>query len=283
MKLLHIAYLDETLGGVNAIVPQHVNEEGRYAETALYNVYARSADEIRSFDLENTEIGRPDLIVFHEVYRPQYIALYKKAVSANIPYVIVPHGSLTKTSQHKKFFKKFLGNVLLFNGFIEHARAVHCLSGNEYEQTSVKPEKFISSNGISAAGTKSSFRTAGLRLVYIGRLEIGIKGIDLMLSAVELVKKDLASVEARLDIFGPDDGDCHKKIQAMIDSYGLGDLVELHPPVTGEDKTAELLDADVFIQTSRTEGMSVGLLEALASGLPVIVSEGTGMGSFVTE
>ena len=104
-----------------------------------------------------------------------------------------------------------------------------------------------------------------------------------MLSAVELAKNDLKLAGARLDIFGPDDGECHKRIISMIDSYGLGDVVTLHSPVMGENKRSELLDADIFIQTSRTEGMSVGLLEALASGLPVIVTKGTGMGEFVIK
>ena len=69
----------------------------------------------------------------------------------------------------------------------------------------------------------------------------------------------------------------------MIDSCGLGDIAEIHPPVVEGEKTSKLLDADVFIQTSRTEGMSVGLLEALASGLPAVVTEGTGMGELINK
>lgn len=283
MKLLHIAYLDEILGGVNTIVPQHVREEGRYAQTMLYNLYEHTADEIQRFDLIGTDIGRPDLIIFHEIYRPQFIGLYKKAMALDIPYIIVPHGSLTRTSQHKKFLKKALGNLLLFNRFIKYAQAVRCLSQNEYDHTNVKVEKFVSPNGISVDRVKEAFHTQHLKFVYVGRLEVEIKGIDLMLSAIRQIKADLSAEGVRIDLYGPDDGGCHQVIRNMIEDFGIGEIAALHPPVTGIDKTDVLLDADVFIQTSRTEGMSVGLLEAFATGLPSIVTEGTGMGEYVRE
>ena len=51
MVILHIACLDEILGGVNTVVPQHVSEEGKLATTFLYNVYKRSREELSGFDL----------------------------------------------------------------------------------------------------------------------------------------------------------------------------------------------------------------------------------------
>ena len=278
MVILHIACLDEILGGVNTVVPQHVSEEGKLATTFLYNVYKRSREELSGFDLLTAVNGqKPDIIIFHEVYRPPFIGLYKKALALGIPYVIIPHGSLTQESQHKKYIKKKTANILLFNRFIRGAAAVQCLSQNEFDHTRVPVEKFISTNGVRIDRIKQSFRTEKLRFLYVGRLEIAIKGIDLMLNAVKLTEHEMLESKSRLDIYGPDDIGSHEQITAMIRALGLENIVTLHGPVVGAEKADVMTGADVFIQTSRTEGMSVGLLEALAAGLPVIATEGTGM------
>ena len=44
-----------------------------------------------------------------------------------------------------------------------------------------------------------------------------------------------------------------------------------------------MLEADAFIQTSRTEGMPMGILETLSYGLPCMITEGTTLGKFVNE
>ena len=57
----------------------------------------------------------------------------------------------------------------------------------------------------------------------------------------------------------------------------MEDLFRLHHEVSGDTKEHLLLDADVFIQTSRFEGMPLGVLEALGYGLPCLVTEGTNL------
>ena len=53
--------------------------------------------------------------------------------------------------------------------------------------------------------------------------------------------------------------------------------------VSGAEKEKILLDTGVFIQTSRFEGMPMGILEALSYGLIVLITEGTTLGSYVRE
>ena len=63
----------------------------------------------------------------------------------------------------------------------------------------------------------------------------------------------------------------------------MEDLVELHEAIDGSEKEAELLSADVFIQTSRSEGMSMGILEALSYGVPCLVTRGTNLGEIIEQ
>ena len=97
-------------------------------------------------------------------------------------------------------------------------------------------------------------------VLFVGRLHEQ-KGVDLLLAAFEIVARRHPTV--RLVIAGPD--------------YGVT-LPPLHPrvvrvgPVYGRDKPAALADATVFCLPSRHEGFSLAVLEALACGLPVVIS-----------
>lgn len=69
----------------------------------------------------------------------------------------------------------------------------------------------------------------------------------------------------------------------LIIQANIEDLVKQYGPVIGKDKEAILLNSDIFIQTSRFEGMPLGILEALSYGLPCLVTKGTTLGDEVKE
>ena len=72
-------------------------------------------------------------------------------------------------------------------------------------------------------------------------------------------------------------------IAKMIDDLAIGDIVHLYHEVIGVEKEQVLLDADAFIQTSRSEGMPLGVLEALAYGLPCLLTKGATLGDVAVE
>ena len=61
----------------------------------------------------------------------------------------------------------------------------------------------------------------------------------------------------------------------------LNELVILNFPVFQDGKENVLLESDVFIQTSRTEAMPMGILESLSYGLPCLITEGTALGDYI--
>ena len=99
-----------------------------------------------------------------------------------------------------------------------------------------------------------------------------------MINAFAKEKALMTDNRCTLDIYGPceDRGVSYlDEMNGTIQSGGVEGMVTLHPAVLGEEKARVLLDADVFIQTSRTEGMPLGVLEALSYGLPCLLTEGT--------
>ena len=63
----------------------------------------------------------------------------------------------------------------------------------------------------------------------------------------------------------------------------MSDIIELNGPVFELEKFERLNETDIFIQTSKSEGQSTGLLEAIGLGLPCLVTPGTNFGDIVEK
>lgn len=291
MIILHIAKLTGKLvSGVNVAVPQHIEAQQSQETVGLLNL-----NDYRPCGIDNVFIYRkpfalsnltppfdkPDIVVFHQIYEPIYISIARALRKAGVPYVVLPHGSLTVQAQKTKRLKKLLGNIL-FAPFFKKARAIQYLSPSERDRSAFKLPCFIGTNGCTIPERKKeSFRGDKLRFVFVGRLDYLIKGLDFLLDAFKALKGTVYESLCELHIYGPDYRGSYAHMENMIAERELDGFVTLHPAVFGEEKEAVLLDADVFVQTSRTEGMPMGILEALSYGLPCLVTTGTTLGDFV--
>lgn len=120
-------------------------------------------------------------------------------------------------------------------------------------------------NGI-VGGTVSAPPAAGtLSFITVGRLD-AIKNHEMMINAFARVSKTVP--HARLIIVG--DGPRRPTIEALIDELGLRSSVDM---LGFRSDVADLLaGADVFLMSSRYEGISIALLEAMRAGLPSVAT-----------
>jgi glycosyltransferase involved in cell wall biosynthesis len=123
-------------------------------------------------------------------------------------------------------------------------------------------------NGVDVAAFAPGDRWArspGLRAIAVGRLT-RVKDHATLLRAASRVVAELPGFH--LDVVG--DGSERPALEALSRSLGLQGCVSF----LGErqDVVGPLRDADVFTLASVSEGLSVSLLEAQASGLPAVVT-----------
>jgi len=119
--------------------------------------------------------------------------------------------------------------------------------------------------------------------VVIGRIEPYQKGLDLLIEACEMCKSEIKEAGLHISIYGPDRVGRLDEMKLLISENKLDDIISFHDGIYGEQKEKVLLESDVFIIPSRFEGHPTALIEALAYGLPALVTTGANMRKEIEE
>jgi len=169
---------------------------------------------------------------------------------------------------------------------LRHASALHCVSrelASAVESLTGRKEGVWVNHGavdVAAIQPQQRVRADGspLQLLIAGRL-VWVKGLDYLLAALaQLVRR---GVSFRARILG--EGELQTVLRFSIDDLGLKDHVSLVGGVTSAQVLDELGHTDLFVLSSLEEGISNGVLEAMASGVPVVTTRAGGMVEAVTD
>ncbi|OUL36004.1 hypothetical protein BV372_08885 [Nostoc sp. T09] len=304
ITVLHVApIVDHRISGLTFAIPPSVaalqclgvqtglvttSTIGRYEKSEPYPVvYIRDLPRYRAIASMPEPLNKPDLIVFHSTYILEHILLAYEAVQRKISYVIKPHGGMTQGAQQVKQMKKKVGNFLFFNWMVQNSTAIHCLS--EEEAVDVKNlwnhPAFVVGNGVNIPAHEMLANPGTqpeLKFVFLGRLDIHHKGLDLLLEACAIIQDNLRKYNVQILLYGSDIAGSKAKLEELIINYQIQDLIHLKEPVWGDKKQAVFQSADLFIHTSRFEGHPMAVLEAMSYGIPCLLTPGTNMAKEVT-
>src|SRR5690606_38584964 len=173
-------------------------EEVEKFDFDFYPIYKNIEDLAPPYNL-------PDIVVFHGIYHVKYINIYKKLLRKEIPYVIVPRVSLTLGAQKQKYLKKKLGNILLFNRFIDNAEKIHYLTKKEMELSKAfKKEYFIVGNGINPPKKYTKNKDEISNITFIDRYDVNHNGLDVLMDSLNCIKDILLERNIRINLFGSD-------------------------------------------------------------------------------
>jgi len=157
---------------------------------------------------------------------------------------------------------------------LRHFSRVVAVSGNVEERllsSGISKDKVqIIRNGVDVAAFKCRTEDTAatgttLAVGLAGRLSRE-KGVDVFLKAAAIVQRDFPSVRFVIAGEGPE----RESLEALIDELGLPACVSM--PGRCDDMPTFYASLDVLVSASRTEGLPMGLLEGMASCLPIVAT-----------
>jgi glycosyltransferase involved in cell wall biosynthesis len=189
-----------------------------------------------------------------------------------VPYIVRPLGTLSPyTFAHRKRWLKRAYFELIDKPLLKSAYSIHftapqeALKADRHEIGVTAaiipiPQKVVSA---PASGRESA------TIVFLSRLH-PVKGLDLLLHAFSEVRNRIPS--ARLVIAGSGSASYEQQLHATVEELGVSGAVSFTGFLEGDAKRDLLSRATVFALPSYQENFGLAIVEALAVGLPVVIS-----------
>lgn len=199
-----------------------------------------------------------------------------------VPYIVRPHGTLDPYLYQRHPLRKRIYETLVERRNLANAAAVHFTSTEEMELAKSLDLRFrgvvaplgleTTRNGPAdsqaAAATRAEF--AGKKIVlFMSRINFK-KGLDILARAFGEVHR--RRKDAHLVIAGPDNDGYSGTVRKCLKEAGVSDAVTFVGMVLNERKSALLSCADLFVLPSYSENFGIAVVEAMAAGLPVVIS-----------
>jgi glycosyltransferase involved in cell wall biosynthesis len=230
--------------------------------------------------------SRFDVMHVHGLLNPISSLASRICIRHGWPLIIRPFGTMSRyTFMHRRGTIKRAYSAILDHRNLRRATAVHFTTDIERDESAwqgiswddrafVVPPPWLTVAGYDTREARAHRRTA----LFLSRLH-PVKNVELLLDAWPLVQR--ASPDARLMIAG--EGDPVYVRELRFRAERLGSSVHFLGYVDGVAKQKLLADADLFVLPSLHENFGIAVLEALASGLPVVVTPEVQLSHFVEE
>lgn len=228
---------------------------------------------------------RADIIFVHSVYSFPVLMGSLLAQLYRKPYIIWTHGALAPFMWHKGANYKRIYEKLLARRILNQAAAIVFTSHGEREETKflrLKAPSVIIPHGFDTRPyehlpERGAFRAKFLQghtgpvVLFLSRLNIK-KGLDILVQSFAYVIERIPN--ARLAIVGNSDPISFQQyVQTRLREYGVENSAVLTGPLYGLAKLQAFADADVFVLPSYEENFGSVIFEAMASRIPVVISD----------
>lgn len=264
--------MERVVGGIRVVyfdtylVPKWPGTFGPFMCRGLVQ-YLRS--DVASFDIIHVNGCRDFLSLTTSYY----------AQKMGVPYVIQPHGTLPYGLNSVGWKRTY---DLLFKRYVLNNAA--CLVvGNPSEAQQGRDIGFPDSrvvnlpNGIDPSVFADLPPCGQLRdalgipkdqkiILFLGRINKK-KGLDILVRSYAHIR-----TPAVLVIVGADDDGHRAEVQKIVNELGLGNRVFFTGSKSGKSVLEAYVDADLFALTCRTDTFPMAVVEACATGTPILVT-----------
>ena len=232
-----------------------------------------------------------DLVHVHAIF--SYASTIAMAIARiqQVPYINRPLGQLCTWSLQQSKLRKQIYLKVIERSNLLHSQAIHFTAQQELEEFNLLKlniSSFVLPHGVQVPELISEAQERVRKLLQIpDRFPILLfmsrihpkKGLEYLIAALgELKEYDFAFV-----IAGSGEPDYVSQIQDLLVTHGISDRTHLVGFVEGETKNLYLQGADLFALTSHSENFGIAAIEALASGTPVLITDGVAIAPMVKE
>lgn len=222
-------------------------------------------------------IASADFVHMHGVWEIILLRAAMLCRTYHVPYCICCCGMLDVWSMQQKKWKKTIAFHLAFRRMLNGAAFIQALNQDEADlmrPLRLIPPVIIIANGIFldevvTSDAKSKVLADRRYILFLSRLHYK-KGLDILADAFCQIANDYPEID--LVVAGPDGG-AESAFLTVIENAGLKARVHLTGGLYGPTKIATLRNATCFCLPSRQEGFSVAITEALACGVPVVITD----------
>lgn len=216
-----------------------------------------------------------------------FVALFSVFMcwSRGVRPVLSTRGMISRYSFEHQHSKSKLWLHRLLGKWLLSKTVLHATSHQEAEEgLQIHPNwnYFVAPNLIqlpplSMVRAAAQVPNDSLQFVSLARLH-PVKGLDVTLRALSQVNFDW-----HLNIIGTGEAGYTNELKALAQQLNIHHRIEWCGWVSGQAKYEYLSQADLYLLTSHNENFANAVLEALAVGTPVLLSERVGMAHYVQQ
>jgi glycosyltransferase involved in cell wall biosynthesis len=196
------------------------------------------------------------------------------AKKTKVPLIVSPHGTLSEWAMQNGSPVKQLFWSLIQRSALKATTCFHATAESEYcdiRRMGFKQPVAIIPNGIDipTALPKQPYRKYRT-LLFLGRIH-PIKGLDMLLPAWAAVQQRFP--DWQLKIVGPDNDGYLQEMKKLAIELNL-ERIEFTGALFDQEKWEAYQNAELFVLPTYSENFGISVAEALAVGIPAIVTKG---------
>jgi glycosyltransferase involved in cell wall biosynthesis len=213
-----------------------------------------------------------DLLVLHSAWALHNIHAAAIARQLGVPYLLEPRGAYDPNILRRKRIVKRVWWIAWERSLVTRAHPIHVFFDEERPHIAAlgyRGALVRAPNGIEPPAGAAWDGGSGEHILWLGRFDPEHKGIDLLVRAVRLVP---AEQRPRLRLHGPDFRGGKERIRRLVHTLALEPWVTVGDALYGRAKWDLLSRASGFVYPSRWEGFGNSVAEAVAMGVPTLVT-----------